>query len=79
MMAASHLEMKVEGDEVQKLEGELDLDCMAVHMQNLFKFTNFCLMGFSVYQHLATTKAIIELANSLEGSNLAQRRPCGGS
>lgn len=71
--------MEVEGDEVQQLEGELDLNCMAVFVQNWFKFTNFYLMGFSVNQQLTTTKAITKLAGSLEGSSLSQRRPCGGS
>lgn len=43
-------------------EGELDLDKIAQHVQNLFKFMNFYdQMDFNAEQCLASSKAIVEL------------------
>lgn len=51
----------MEGEEQQQPKGELDLDCTAQQVQDLFKFKSiYDQMDFNADQRLVITKAIIE-------------------
>lgn len=66
---ASPNEMEIERDRWQIPEDEPNLDSMAQKVHNLFKLKIlYNQMDFAVGQHLAITKAIIELTNSSGGS-----------
>lgn len=71
--------MKVEGDGAMQLEGELDLDHIAKHVQNLFKVWKFNdQIAFSAEQWFVITETI-KLIDSSAGSHLFERRSHGGS
>lgn len=54
------------------------LDGMAQEIQTLLMFMNFHNhMDFSVEQHLAITKSILELTDSSRGLGHIERRSCG--
>lgn len=68
---ASNDEMKIKGGQQQQTEGKPNLDCIAQHVQNLFKFNKFYdLMDFNVYQRVEIMKVNIKLTDSSGGSSL---------
>lgn len=59
-MMATHREAETEGIQEKVPEAKLDLDRMDCQVQNLF-INFYDQMDFTLDQHLAITKAVIEL------------------
>lgn len=73
-MMASHCNVETEGTVGKALEAEPDLDRWLGKSKFLY-FRSFSVVDFDPDQSLGIKKAIIEPANSSEGSNLVKKSP----